>query len=204
MKAQERKLRPKPSVAFKSEERARENIQVKLQSLLKLLKENEGGSQAARKDVLLSLPASQRSFNGWSSDQLSPLALHGVKTFRSNSRIALLRSGLAEGVEKALSSVVANRNKERLPTKREVSVAGLSKKLKIEVLLRQIAEEEIVRLKRHIKDLLDASEDLKIQLDAANREASKLSIGMRNNRPLTKARVVKLTSVEKKPKGTSK
>ncbi len=204
MRPQDRKLRAKPSVAFASEASARENIQTKLQSLLELLKVHKDYSPADRSTLLKALPSSHRGFNGWASDQLDALAQERVGSFRSNSRIALHRSGLLERVEIALASVIAERNAVTSSSKRDESIAGLARKLKVEIQLRKIAEEEIVHLKRHIKDLADMRDDLRLQLNAANREASQLSASMQGAGKLAKGAVIKLSSVAKIQKGRSK
>ena len=202
--AQERKLRPKPSVAFVSEENARQNIQIKLQYLLELLNSNKELSHFDRGVILKSLPTSHRGFNGWVSDQVDALPWRKIESFHSNSRIALHRSGLLDRVDKALASVVAARNAAISTDKKAETLAGLNRQLKVEAQLRKIGEIEVVRLKRQIKDLVDTCDDLRMQLEAANREASMLSASIAGAREPGKGRVVRLTAVSTKVKERGK
>lgn len=200
MRAQERKVRIKPSVAFASEEIARENIKVKLHSLLELLKTFKTASAEEQVVILEDLPTSHRSFNGWASEQLSTSTRKEAESFHSNSRVALHRSGMLERVDKALASVVAERSSVRSPKKREEAVAALARKLKLEAQLRKIGEDEVVRLKRKVKSLVETCDDLKMQLQAANREALILSKGIQSMRQSGSGRVVELSTVPSKSK----
>lgn len=204
MRAQERRVRAKPAVAFASEESARSNIQTKLTCLLDLLKMQKAASPGARDTILKNLPSSQRGFNGWASLALDARTRKLTGEFHSNSRVALHRSGMLERVEKALASVVAERYALKSPGKREATVAGLQRKLEIEFQLRRIGEDEILRLRRNVNELVEENGHLKNQLEAANREAALLSKSGRGFDQSSKGRVVKLASVAPKSKERSR
>lgn len=200
MRAQERRIRAKPAIAFAAEQSARENIQTKLKCLLDLVKMQKTASPAIRESVLKNLPSSARGFNGWTSQQLDARTRRQIGEFRSNSRIALLRSGMLEPVERALASVTAERSALRLPGKREATIAALQRELKLEAQLRKIVEDEVLRLKRQIRELDEANDVLTNQLNAANREASMLSVNRQVPGKLSNGRVVKLSAVPAKAK----
>lgn len=201
MRPPERKIRTKPSIAFASEAKARENIQVKLHSLLESLTTHKKSNPVEQSALLNGLPTSPRAFNAWANDLLDANEAT-TEIFRSNSRIALHRSGLLDSVEDALASVRAAKSAVISSGKRVETVARLGRALKVESQLRKIGEEEIVRLKRRIEELIDSADELKMQLNAANREASRLSAGVRSSR--AKGSVVKLSSVARKTEGGKK
>ncbi|MGJ7538615.1 MULTISPECIES: hypothetical protein, partial [unclassified Variovorax] len=137
----------KPSVAYVSQLAAENNIRTKLALLVRWLRvdatEASGGN-----DVITGLapPTSVRQFNRWES------ALGSAQEFRRNSNDTLRKQAqLWSSVKDAIRAVSAKAScDEKPPSNREQRLATARRAQHIERTLRQIAERELVRVRREL------------------------------------------------------
>ena len=167
------KTRPKPKVADVNHAHAKENIQIKMEVLASAVKRQSGQvvqvadlkyeSSMAIRELL---PCTVRQFNLWHSGALPDDARISLPVFTRNANKTLHSAGLFEDVKRVVEAARALSVK----TSSEAHTEKLSKykaNAALAIKLRQIAEDEIVKLKQELKVAND-------QIDVLNRKMEQL------------------------------
>jgi|GEM_PF-6331302 len=173
------KTRPKPKVADANHSQAKENIQTKIAVISSAIKPQSGALvpvNDAGYEVSMAirelLPTTVRQFNQWQSDDLPDAVRIKLPNFRRNANKTLHTACLYEDVKRAVEAVSYARVKATSDGRAERIVAYKAK-ADLAIRLREIAEDELIRLK---KELLVARD----QLDVLNRKLDELRSRVRD------------------------
>lgn len=170
----------KPPVAFTNQAIAKANIIAKRDLIIKIvtrLEQVQPGTtidSSQRRTFLAALPNSVAKFNHWSSESLEVELLGDGSPFRRNASATLRSCDLLPSVQAAISAVRACRLRPDPAVQHENMLTVLRRRLKMSEQLRAIAEESIRRTKSDYNALRKDYDALKLQLQAAHREAALL------------------------------
>lgn len=191
----------KPSVAFGSEQEARENIELKIEFLIRLVKRKATTLTAIEMtdarflELLRTLPDSKRKFNGLSTDVLSDDLRAVTPIFRSNAAITLRRHpDLTDRVEKVLDAIRQAVEGLSQPPKKVEKAAALSRQLKLANDLREIAEDTIYTQKRELETLRADVVSHKNKLESLRRAAEENAVVLRQEIKRLKGEAAKETA----------
>jgi hypothetical protein len=165
------KTRPKPSVADVNQQRAKENIHVKIHIISSALKPQSSGpvsvdDVAYETSVAIRelLPATVRQFNLWQSEDLPEAIRIKAPVFGKNANKTLHAAELYNDVQRTVDAVTASRAKA-ISESRAERISKYQGKADLANRLREIAEDEIIRLKRQLRSALDRNDVLARQLE---------------------------------------
>jgi hypothetical protein len=187
MKPKRRAEGLKPKVAFRTEERAIENIRLKLSLISRTGKRDSHDLPLTRIDDLASalairahLPRTIRQFNMWKSSSLPAELAEVTPAFTANSAKTLKKSGLELDASEAMKAITeADQLADAKNKEKDASRARLQRELALSNRLRGICERELFALKierDQLKSALTASANrLKSLEDELARQATKLS-----------------------------
>lgn len=165
----------KPSVALHNEEVAAANIKLKLaflRSVLSKLGSNKlAGSRVDLQSALDGLPRSTRQFNAWTSETARLNGLAPTVEFRRNAQVTLKNVGLVDEVTAAMAAVKNFQSVPGVTTKRDETIAGLRRLLKVTRSLLEIVERELLRQKAEIRERDDRITSLSRQVSGNDKEA---------------------------------
>ncbi|MDQ0086047.1 hypothetical protein J2W35_006428 [Variovorax boronicumulans] len=170
----------KPSVAFKNQAIARENISTKLKVLGDLCKRFSVTSPlpasvaALRERVLPLLPRTLRQFNHWTSDAFQGWDDTEWPVFKRNANHTLRVSGLRDDVVSGLSAVgLLEADVKGIKASAAIDrAAALRRKVELANRLRAIAESELKAMMRNARDLKGQVQSLQARIAAIERETA--------------------------------
>lgn len=166
----------KPQVAFRSQERAIANIEVKLLIIYRIAEVHsatislEGLEKARATELLKQLPITVRQFNAWTGPEDFPYEQEIVRPKR-NAQETLHNCGLLDKVQHAVKLVKNLCAEFEKPTQKVQRLASAIRRAKAAEELRSISEKMLVKLKRENEALRQSVADLEIQLNSLKRES---------------------------------
>lgn len=165
------KTRPKPSVADTNRQKAKENVHVKINIIASALKPQSSGPVSVN-DVAYDLsvgirellPSTVRQFNLWQSANLPEAIQNKVPVFGKNANKTLHATSLYDDVQRIVNAVASSRA-AAISESRAERISKYQSKADLAKRLREIAEDEVIRLKRQLRSAQDQIDVLTRQLE---------------------------------------
>lgn len=180
----------KPKVAFRTEERAIENIRLKLSLISRVGKRDSQDLPFTRADDLVNavairehLPRSIRQFNMWKSSSLPPELAEATPAFGANSAKTLKRTGLELDAAEAIKAFIeADQIAGAKQEEKEAARARLQRELALSNRLRGICERELFALKTERDQLKSALTASANKLKSLEGELARQAVRLSNSR----------------------
>lgn len=142
-----------PPVGLANEERARENLRVKLSLIYVWVKKVLDSDSAVSSEPLVplsALPRSQRAFNAWASSDLPESISGSYEPFHKNANSTLLKNAAILKDLRDYFEILKQADKTDSVRHKRESVAGLHRRRNMEKTLRVIAEKELARARAQL------------------------------------------------------
>lgn len=119
---------------------------------------------AVSEEIRELLPATVRQFNLWQSQNLPEAVRITLPAFGKNANKTLHTAGLYRDVQRVVDAVAASRTKT-ISKSRAERISEYQRNVDLAKRLREIAEDEVIRLKRQLQSALNRNTDLARQLE---------------------------------------